>query len=68
MRILKKIGIILGILALIIGAVFIIFHDDTDMAEVEKKQIESSSEVTPVMIDNLESSFDENDTLQNDSL
>jgi uncharacterized protein YxeA len=30
MRILKKIGIILGILALIIGALFIIFHDNTD--------------------------------------
>ena len=68
MRIIKKIGIILGILALIIGAVFIIFHDDTDMAEVEKKQIESSSEVTPIMIDNLDSSFDDIDTVQNDSL
>ncbi len=62
MRILKKIGIILGILALIIGVVFIIFHDDTDMAEVEKKQIESSSEATPIMMDNLESSFEENDS------
>ena len=66
MRILKKIGIILGILALIIGAVFIIFHDDTDLAEVEKKQIESIEESKPKQFDALNSEdFDDTTSLTN---
>lgn len=66
MKILKKIGIILGILALIIGAVFIIFHDDTDLAEVEKKQIESIKESTTESFDALnEEAFEDTTSLSN---
>ncbi len=59
MRILKKIGIILGILALIIGAVFIIFHDDTDTAKIAIEQKKSSDEKAEIEIPNLDEDLKE---------
>jgi hypothetical protein len=66
MRILKKIGIILGILAVIIGAVFIIFHDDTDMEQKAKEQIESINESTPKHFEALnDKEFEDTTSLSN---
>ncbi len=59
MRILKKIGIILGILALIIGAVFIIFHDDTDTEKIAIEQKKSSEEKADIEIPNLDEDLKE---------
>jgi uncharacterized protein YxeA len=59
MRILKKIGIILGILALIIGALFIIFHDDTDTAKIAIEQKKSSDESIEIIHPDLSEDFKE---------
>lgn len=37
----KRLIIVLGTLVVIVGVGFIVFHDDSDLAEIEKKQDES---------------------------
>jgi hypothetical protein len=37
----KRLIIVLGTIVVIVGVAFIVFHDDSDLAEIEKKQDES---------------------------
>lgn len=44
----KKILITLGVLLVLVGAAFVIFHDNSDVEEIEKRQLESIEEVSGV--------------------
>jgi len=56
-KFLKRTGIVIGVLALIIGAVFIIFHDNTDTAKIAKEQKAKAEKESVEMMDDLNDSF-----------
>ena len=56
-KFLKRTGIVIGVLALIIGAVFIIFHDNTDTAKIAKEQKAKADKESVEMMDELNDSF-----------
>jgi len=56
-KFLKRTGIVIGVLALIIGAVFIIFHDNTDTAKIAKEQKAKAEKESIEMMDDLNDSF-----------
>lgn len=59
MKLGKKILITLGVIVVLIGAVFIIFHDDADLDAIEEKQQADIDEVVPEKFDDLNASFEE---------
>lgn len=59
MKLAKKILIVLGVLAVIIGTAFFIFHDDADVEQIEKEQQANIDETVPEKFDELNASFEE---------
>lgn len=59
MKLGKKILITLGVLVVLLGAVFVIFHDNSDVEQIEKEQISSSQNASEEMNDALNDSFEE---------
>lgn len=55
----RKFLLILGVIVVVIGAVFILFHDSTDLDKVEKEQVESSEKAQEEGFDQLNGSFEE---------
>lgn len=59
MKLAKKILILIGVLVVIIGTAFIIFHDDADVEQIEKEQQANIDETVPEKFDELNASFEE---------
>ncbi len=59
MKRLKKISIGLGVVVVLIGAAFIIFHDDADLDAIEQEQQADIDKVVPEKFDDLNDSFEE---------
>lgn len=55
----KKILITFGVIVVLIGSAFIIFHDNADVEAIEREQISSSENAQEVMVDDLNASFEE---------
>lgn len=55
----KKRLIILISLLVIVGSVFIIFHDNADVEKIEKAQLKDIEEKVPEKFDDLNASFEE---------
>ena len=55
----KKRLIILLSLLVIVASIFIIFHDNADVEQIEKAQLQDISEKVPEKFDDLNASFEE---------